>query len=504
MPNSLAPYTCLALVLCICWTASSSDLVDHAFLRNRIHKPSNTHGHEEHRFLNSSSASGASLASGSHVLKADVSSAKQVDREPQNSPSLAGSAGPNENRGPDFFSGDSLKGEPRTRIHIPTRLEAWRSAVPEGGRSAKCHPLCNAHGTCNEDLGRCDCPNNRSGADCSVIKTPACEVQPGYTTPCHSLLGSVPTCECAAQCDFQGTIVEELPSCLARVDALSPERRDKALTATIHSIDGVDRVEVEYLSKGRGVSTPIESALGEVRERLLTKQQLLPLDRCPGSCSFAGICERMLDREETRCKCHEDRQGASCEFAVTNFCVNQCSGRGRCSQGRTPTAAAAEKDTSPPRIYVYDMPHEWTTGIIRHTRADTSYCIHRNYDRNGRAHGSGNAYQTQVWLHERLLRSEHRTFDGAQADFYFIPFWHLCQKKRFNQGDLLLLHLNYVQMTWPYWYVTLCTLFMSRRRGLTRMSHAAPYLCPDDVAPRYVTLCTSSVSRRHNNTLWED
>lgn len=135
------------------------------------------------------------------------------------------------------------------------------------------------------------------------------------------------------------------------------------------------------------------------------------------------------------------------------------------------------------------MPHEWTTGIIRHTRADSAYCIHRIYDRDGRAHGAGNAYQTQVWLHERLLRSEHRTFDGAQADFYFIPFWHLCQKRRFQPSDLLLLHLNYVQMTWPYWNAT---------RGRRHM-----ILMPDDngacdLTPEVLELLGNVIFVQHN------
>jgi hypothetical protein len=47
--------------------------------------------------------------------------------------------------------------------------------APEGGtkrcaRSApsRCTPGCEAHGTCNQELKRCDCPRGRSGAACDV------------------------------------------------------------------------------------------------------------------------------------------------------------------------------------------------------------------------------------------------------------------------------------------------------------------------------------------------
>jgi len=35
-------------------------------------------------------------------------------------------------------------------------------------RTSTCLPECTSHGTCNEELGRCDCPRHLSGEDCSV------------------------------------------------------------------------------------------------------------------------------------------------------------------------------------------------------------------------------------------------------------------------------------------------------------------------------------------------
>jgi hypothetical protein len=48
----------------------------------------------------------------------------------------------------------------------------------------KCAAGCTVHGSCNEDLGRCDCPYGYAGDDCSVNQLPACTLDVGYTLPC--------------------------------------------------------------------------------------------------------------------------------------------------------------------------------------------------------------------------------------------------------------------------------------------------------------------------------
>ncbi|KAG1674838.1 hypothetical protein FOA52_015226 [Chlamydomonas sp. UWO 241] len=44
---------------------------------------------------------------------------------------------------------------------------ALEDGTPELQRESTCSPRCTEHGTCNEELGRCDCPITRDGFDCS-------------------------------------------------------------------------------------------------------------------------------------------------------------------------------------------------------------------------------------------------------------------------------------------------------------------------------------------------
>ncbi|KAK3263955.1 hypothetical protein CYMTET_27275, partial [Cymbomonas tetramitiformis] len=218
-------------------------------------------------------------------------------------------------------------------LEVTENRAPWIRQVPAEDSSEGCHPLCNIHGTCNEELGRCDCPSNRSGVDCSVHLHQACEAQPGYVTPCHAEYGGVPTCECAFQCDKHGHVKGLLPSCLARVEDLDPNQQGKALNVTLHHLNG-DRVEVAF----KRSSPPLfEATLGAVRPNVFKQKQLLALERCPESCNFAGVCLLDLLAHNTllgkpRCHCHEDRSGPSCKNVVPSFCMNQCSGRGHCDR----------------------------------------------------------------------------------------------------------------------------------------------------------------------------
>jgi hypothetical protein len=84
-----------------------------------------------------------------------------------------------------FNKADANKGggKQATRVAIPVRAggtpdgeERMPSAIstamarPRGLTSA-CAPGCTEHGTCNEELGRCDCPLGQTGDDCSQVRS---------------------------------------------------------------------------------------------------------------------------------------------------------------------------------------------------------------------------------------------------------------------------------------------------------------------------------------------
>jgi len=65
-------------------------------------------------------------------------------------------------------SGLGYKGITYGQGGLARRLRSQFRALQEDLRDSKCLPGCTKFGTCNEELGRCDCPRHRSGPDCST------------------------------------------------------------------------------------------------------------------------------------------------------------------------------------------------------------------------------------------------------------------------------------------------------------------------------------------------
>lgn len=69
------------------------------------------------------------------------------------------------------------------------------SALGWPANGTACHPDCHKHGTCNEELGRCDCRASFAGPDCTEYAMPACWLTPEYYTTCSQPT----TCQCTLQ-----------------------------------------------------------------------------------------------------------------------------------------------------------------------------------------------------------------------------------------------------------------------------------------------------------------
>lgn len=206
--------------------------------------------------------------------------------------------------------------------------------------------------------------------------------------------------------------------------------------------------------------------------------------------------------------CPEGRTGPLCEARSRSFCLRDCSGRGRCDAGfcwcdagwfgidcsehaagrEAPRLQQQQRLPSPAarsqlRLYVYDMPSEFTTRNLQWRGAHAAG-LSRAIDpaSNQSYHNAGSLYAMELALHEWLLDSPLRTADPAQAHLYYVPvylsslFMYPIVKyadapyygrsartfdeggdaseptQRSQQGTLLLLRaLRYIQGAYPFW-----------------------------------------------------
>ncbi|KAG2484203.1 hypothetical protein HYH03_016938 [Edaphochlamys debaryana] len=82
----------------------------------------------------------------------------------------------------------------RSRTKVPT-APGW-SADKD-----KCAPGCTVHGTCNQELGRCDCPRGRTGADCSTPLATSCRQYCQHEGQCIRFIREW----CINECNGRGT-----------------------------------------------------------------------------------------------------------------------------------------------------------------------------------------------------------------------------------------------------------------------------------------------------------
>eukprot|EP00798_Chlamydomonas_sp_ICE-L_P029684 gene29684-5097_t len=82
-----------------------------------------------------------------------------------------------------------------------------------------------------------------------------------------------------------------------------------------------------------------------------------------------------------------------------------------------------------PSVYVYEIPPEFHVKLNIH-----------HVDRP----------PLHLAIYERLLSSGHRTWDGANADYYYLPVTSRALKKE----KLLMPVLEFINQNWPYWNET--------------------------------------------------
>ncbi|KAL1519387.1 hypothetical protein AB1Y20_022912 [Prymnesium parvum] len=254
---------------------------------------------------------------------------------------------------------------------------------------------------------------------------------------------------------------------------------------------------------------------------------------------------RLLALTQCDAMCPDNRRGRLCEKLKDSFCLRSCSGRGRCDLGfcwceagwfgidcslhltqTTPRRQDVQQLPSlllrarPPlelRLYVYEMPAEFTTRLLQY-RGDEA-APHREINKyNAHQFSQGSLYAAEIAfrmqpsipqqlhcssrasVHEWLLDSHIRTLDGEHAHLFFVPIylsslfiWPVSgfaeepyygrsrneSRLRGYQGSLLMLRaLQYVRSRYPFWNAS------GGVDHVWMMLHdEGPCLCPREIRP---------------------
>ncbi|KAK3287878.1 hypothetical protein CYMTET_4632 [Cymbomonas tetramitiformis] len=201
------------------------------------------------------------------------------------------------------------------------RSSSLRSVPPQ--HASRCHKDCTTYGTCNEELGRCDCPPFRSGEDCSQLATPACQLTADYLLPCTYVSPGITTCACFEQCfhvfkttvdgTWSGVCVDSNHSALFLE---APQTLPQAKMDRMHR-GGEWKMQLVALPEGH-----------------VSRVTIRPLGECPKRCSNHGWCVPGRGGVSQRCHCFYGYTGDDCLMPETSpFCPSACSGHGTCQQG---------------------------------------------------------------------------------------------------------------------------------------------------------------------------
>ncbi|KAJ0960495.1 hypothetical protein J5N97_001654 [Dioscorea zingiberensis] len=91
-----------------------------------------------------------------------------------------------------------------------------------------------------------------------------------------------------------------------------------------------------------------------------------------------------------------------------------------------------------PLIYVYDLPPEFNSHLLegRHLKYE---CVNRVYNEDNRTLWTRHLYGSQMALYESILASPHRTLNGEEADYFYVPVLDSCLISRADDSPQLSL-----------------------------------------------------------------
>jgi len=323
---------------------------------------------------------------------------------------------------------------------------------PIGGR--KCMSDCSGQGVCNHEFGLCRCFHGFTGEDCSQKLRLDCNYEKTPEMPYGKWVVSI----CSRHCDTTRAM------CFCGEGTKYPNRPVPE-------------------SCGFQINSPTNPD-----EPKMTDWSKPDLDILTTNSSKQGWCNvdpedayamKVKIKEECDCK-YDCLWGRFCEIPVQCTCVNQCSGHGKCRGGfcqcdkgwfgtdcSIPSTLStvgewpqwlrpahlevpSEKNVpgnlinlsavvkkKRPLIYIYDLPPDFNSLLIegRHFKFE---CVNRIYDERNATVWTDYLYGSQMAFYENILATAHRTMNGEEADFFFVPVLDSCIINRADDAP----HIN--------------------------------------------------------------
>eukprot|EP01025_Chloroclados_australasicus_P049933 TRINITY_DN5706_c0_g3_i1.p1 TRINITY_DN5706_c0_g3~~TRINITY_DN5706_c0_g3_i1.p1 ORF type:complete len:657 (-),score=12.16 TRINITY_DN5706_c0_g3_i1:543-2513(-) len=325
----------------------------------------------------------------------------------------------------------------------------------------QCNQTCHNEGICDQFIGECICRIGFSGEDCSIDNLSQCRYKGHlhhffvYTTHWTEIMNDKPkyvwlgivTCGCLQQLILDSGWESEQSNYVPCLDT------DIQNLESVIKNPETFRMSWKVFNYSRG---SIDLDTIQFREDLNANVEALqPLTKCPNECGDLGWCAQIENK--TQCECvkgiatNDERKGCKCAQNPVR-CHNSCSNRGECIDGNFCKCASdswgidcnfswdesgkavilsqtSQYETSGfeqisgsiqpglhrPRIYIYNLPPEFSTLTHRHG-----------------------------WLLSRFLISKYRTHDPKTADYFLIP-----HSATTNKGQSLKL-FEYIQNSYPY------------------------------------------------------
>ncbi|XP_055801254.1 uncharacterized protein LOC129870475 isoform X2 [Solanum dulcamara] len=309
-----------------------------------------------------------------------------------------------------------------------------------GGKT--CRNDCSGQGICNRELGQCRCFHGFTGEECAERQELRCNYPGSKEQPFGHWVVSI----CPAYCDTtramcfcgEGTKYPNRPVAEACGFTINPPSKPGGAPVTDFTKADLDVFTTNGSKRGWCNVDPAEA-----------------------------YASKVLFKEECDCK-YDGLWGRFCEVSVLSTCINQCSGHGlcrggfcQCDSGWFGADCSAPSVLSPirewplwlrpaqvnvpenvnskgnlvnldaitekkrPLIYVYDLPPDFNSLLLegRHFKLE---CINRIYDPRNATVWTDQLYGAQMALYESMLASPHRTLNGEEADFFFVPVLDSC------------------------------------------------------------------------------